>query len=711
MAQSGASYDDEDFHSLSPGSANGKSGGFIKQTANARMMFESTEESREFESYHSDNPSSEADEEHSIAHKSNVHDSSNDSEGYSNDGDLQRSQDNLSSQRNGFKGKDSILSQPQESKSSSSSNSVSSKSSRTNHFPASHPSANPTEAILAKQKSPVMLSEVKGDNRITTPHKRISQPNSASETPQRVGRVPSDSDIPSLSSSNRSSRPSSPITPLHIPDKRITEKMTTKKASSSLRKGPVVKLQEVAEDSEYPYSPLPNLQSEALFNYYGDSRKTTSMSQKGVGENGNVGIQYRRDSVTHEIKYVNQKSEGIQVSLGNTVGLQANLDEDDIKRAYEDFGEAFMGVDIPIDDDYEMFTFEIDAKQLIVAPVVCRKPALAFQLLDFPSIIIPSITTEDEIHLGSQNMSSAFSFERGKSCLFRSKQADLICSLENAPLYVMLLDIEDKARHRLVGSVGIDLSTVIEENGAYLVSIHEEFPIGNLMGRQVATTTIDARIRSLGSAVIPHIQRLVQKTNRISAQRSHAMQENSEPKSRKEHEKAHTDVETAFGDVRLSATRSDEPLIRYSRPNHAPPMQKLGTASSMSLDQNSANSRNIDMHEQMKILQDELRELKSALLDKETQKSQRQNSQKQPLTRRTATVKKKPQSAGSATLRRGLPHSNHNLGSNHLVTPPHIPEFLGDVKESLRGHPSYAKQTFSSLAKHQFSLKYRQWNG
>lgn len=162
---------------------------------------------------------------------------------------------------------------------------------------------------------------------------------------------------------------------------------------------------------------------------------------------------------------------------------------------------------------------------------VCRFPAVAFRLLDFPTLVIHHVDLELAEMLRSkitadpyyklpvkfsefQDREGNFVVQKGKSCLFKASPNTLQMHLANAPLYVMIMDTYP-CTPKLVGSCSVPLNVVMDElydeicqQGVSIPLAKGEkgcFEIFTLMGIKLGSIDFSYRLLSLGGALLRHI--------------------------------------------------------------------------------------------------------------------------------------------------------------------------------------------------------------
>ena len=108
-------------------------------------------------------------------------------------------------------------------------------------------------------------------------------------------------------------------------------------------------------------------------------------------------------------------------------------------------------------DEESLFSLELVVDKIGLPKIVCRFPAVAFRLLDFPTLLIyhvepdlaevirkkiskdPHYKVPQQLH-ELQDKRGDFPVKKGKSCLFKVPLKILQTHLLNTPLYVMIID-------------------------------------------------------------------------------------------------------------------------------------------------------------------------------------------------------------------------------------------------------------------------------
>ena len=121
-----------------------------------------------------------------------------------------------------------------------------------------------------------------------------------------------------------------------------------------------------------------------------------------------------------------------------------------------------------------VFCFEIAVDQVkLRRKVACEIPFVACAFLDFPTILL---------HLDEAKYAEnrRYSFQKGKSCLFKMSPSELYQRLSKTPLYLIVLD-RFHTDQRCVGSTSLDLSSTVKSivvdlqtNGIHQTSCHGE---------------------------------------------------------------------------------------------------------------------------------------------------------------------------------------------------------------------------------------------
>jgi len=184
-------------------------------------------------------------------------------------------------------------------------------------------------------------------------------------------------------------------------------------------------------------------------------------------------------------------------------------------------------------DQESLFSLELIVDQLrLHQSVECRIPAIAFRLLDFPTLLIYHVEPELAVTIRSKlldiryqslpaqlnelkdHKTGKFSVRRGKSCLFCVSPNTLVSSLCSAPLYVMVVDMFPETP-KLVGSCGVplnacahDLYNDIVTSGVSVPAVQaekKELDLCNLIGKKLGTILLGYRLLSLGAALLSHI--------------------------------------------------------------------------------------------------------------------------------------------------------------------------------------------------------------
>lgn len=182
-----------------------------------------------------------------------------------------------------------------------------------------------------------------------------------------------------------------------------------------------------------------------------------------------------------------------------------------------------------------LFSLELVIEKLYIPYVTCRFPAVAFRLLDFPTILISHVdqqlaqTIKQKINNDPyyqipdqfselQDKHGNFMIKKGKSCLFKISIDTLIVHLTNTPMYIMVID-EFPEIPKLLGNSSLALNEVMEaikvdlkKTGHTVPSVHGDkglFKIYSLMGKEIGYMILGFRVLSLGPGLIAHLPNTV----------------------------------------------------------------------------------------------------------------------------------------------------------------------------------------------------------
>ena len=166
-----------------------------------------------------------------------------------------------------------------------------------------------------------------------------------------------------------------------------------------------------------------------------------------------------------------------------------------------------------------LFSLEIVVDKLMLSKTQCRFPAIAFRLLDFPTLIIyhveprlgdiikSKIKMDPLFRLGHHipellDKDGSFPVKKGKSCLIKMTGNALLSHLQSTPLYVMIIDSFPDTP-KLIGNSTIPLDNTMEKlhtdmchTGLALPVVQGEkgcYKIYNLMGKEVGYITLGTR--------------------------------------------------------------------------------------------------------------------------------------------------------------------------------------------------------------------------
>ncbi|KAB0384257.1 hypothetical protein FD755_006174 [Muntiacus reevesi] len=198
-------------------------------------------------------------------------------------------------------------------------------------------------------------------------------------------------------------------------------------------------------------------------------------------------------------------------------------------------------------------------------------PAVAFRLLDFPTLLVyppagPAAPSQE-------SRPGLVSFRRGKSCLFRLQPATLHRLLLRTPLYALLLQLP--AGHptpppQLLGSCSISLAAAVHKILGSAApgssqSHRGSFPLCNQDGERIGDIALGYRLTDLGSSLLGHLERPVasteggvegmevQKSVQVSPQTWQENQQLQQPDS----EPSPGDADKPLVDVKISRAGKD----------------------------------------------------------------------------------------------------------------------------------------------------------
>ena len=163
-----------------------------------------------------------------------------------------------------------------------------------------------------------------------------------------------------------------------------------------------------------------------------------------------------------------------------------------------------------------LFSLELVIDKLVLPNIQCRFPAVAFRMLDFPTLLIyhvePSlgdvikrkIKMDPLFRLGPKiselvDKDGSFPVKKGKSCLIKMAGNALLTHLQSTPLYVMIVDTFPDTP-KLIGNATIPLDNTMEKLHHEMCNVGLALPvvqgekgcykIYNLMGKEVGYITL-----------------------------------------------------------------------------------------------------------------------------------------------------------------------------------------------------------------------------
>ncbi|XP_006874231.1 PREDICTED: microtubule-associated protein 10-like [Chrysochloris asiatica] len=156
-------------------------------------------------------------------------------------------------------------------------------------------------------------------------------------------------------------------------------------------------------------------------------------------------------------------------------------------------------------------------------------PAVAFRLLDFPTLLVYPPGGP-----ASEHRPGVVRFGRGKACLFRLHPATLHRLLLETPLYALLLQLRSgfpTPAPQLLGSCSISLADAAQKVLGPAASTCSQshrgsYPVRDLMGKQIGDLSLGYRLAHLENHVLGHLERPIiaedglaeQKAGEVSSQ-------------------------------------------------------------------------------------------------------------------------------------------------------------------------------------------------
>lgn len=198
-------------------------------------------------------------------------------------------------------------------------------------------------------------------------------------------------------------------------------------------------------------------------------------------------------------------------------------------------------------------------------------PAVAFRLLDFPTLLI--YPPAGPAAPAPESRPGLVSFRRGKSCLFRLQPATLHRLLLRTPLYTLLLQLppgHPTPAPQLLGACSISLAAAVHKVLGSAApgssqSHRGSFPLYNQDGERIGDIALCYRLSDLGSSLLGHLERPipstgggvegmeVQKSVEVSSQTWQENQQLQQPDS----EQSPGDADKPLVDVKISRAGKD----------------------------------------------------------------------------------------------------------------------------------------------------------
>lgn len=179
-----------------------------------------------------------------------------------------------------------------------------------------------------------------------------------------------------------------------------------------------------------------------------------------------------------------------------------------------------------------LFSFELFVKKIDYLNVSCNIPAVAFRLLDYPTLIIYFTSLQNiqriKEKVGSENVnadvtqelekmkseSKGYDFEKGKSCLFQHKFETFNDFIQRVPLYIMVLDTWTE-KPKLLGSCLVPLIELSKQINKTMSQFGQHCPavghqtgiynICNLMGTSIGKISLDLKLTCYGQSLLRHV--------------------------------------------------------------------------------------------------------------------------------------------------------------------------------------------------------------
>ncbi|XP_012665365.1 microtubule-associated protein 10 [Otolemur garnettii] len=149
------------------------------------------------------------------------------------------------------------------------------------------------------------------------------------------------------------------------------------------------------------------------------------------------------------------------------------------------------------------------------SPLRALCPAVAFRLLDFPTLLV--YPPDGPAAPAPEPWPGVISFGRGKSCLFRLHPATLHRLLLRTPLHTLLLQLppgRPTPAPQLLGSCNISLAAAVQKVVGPAASRCSQghrgsFPLHNRAGERIGHIMLAYRLTDLGSGLLGHLERPV----------------------------------------------------------------------------------------------------------------------------------------------------------------------------------------------------------